>query len=63
MKNEEVYLNSNEVMKLLRISASTLRRLIKSGEIKRFKISPRKNLYNKQDVLSYIKSKEKEGQK
>ena len=59
-KNEEVYLNSNEVMEMLRISPSTLRRLIKSGKIKRVKLSPRKNLYSKEDIISYIESKKEE---
>ena len=62
MKNEELYMTSKEVIDLLRISPSTLRRMMRKGIIKPIKLSSRKNLYKRSDIekLLQIKIKEEE---
>ena len=50
-------LTRKEVMKLLKISRSTLYRLEKRGELKRIQISPRKILYKRKDIEELLRKK------
>ena len=52
------FLNIKEVSELLRISVSTINRLIKNGDFpKKIKLSPRRMVFMKREIDEWIESK------